>query len=114
MVTEIQTLEEFQNIISTSTELIVIDFYALWCGPCMKFNPTYELLATKYPFIKFYKINYTNENLKDVIKICQVEVLPTFCFFQNGQYLKKMIGADQVMIEKTMDLIHNNFMMRDD
>lgn len=96
---EINTLAEFQSVISGTENLIVIDYYALWCGPCMRFNPTYELLAKKYPNVTFCKINFDNEQLKDVIKVCMIEMLPTFCFFKKGEYLKKIVGADQTVIE---------------
>ena len=100
MVIEIKTLVEFQSIITGTTGLIIIDFYSLSCAPCMRFNPTYDMLSNKYPDIIFCKINISNEQLQDVSKICLIEMLPTFCFFKKGEYLKKIVGADQTVIEK--------------
>lgn len=100
MVIEIETLKQFQDIINIENTLIVIDFYAIWCGPCMKFHPVYESLATTYPDVQFYKINFDNKDLSDIYDACVVTQLPTFCFFKNGNYIKKQIGANIVTMNK--------------
>jgi len=101
MVVEIKTVEEFKNIHKQNPNtLIIIDYYAIWCGPCMRFNPTLEMLAQKYDNVRFYKINSDTEETKEICKACDVTQLPTFCFFKNGEYIKKLIGADQVKIEE--------------
>ena len=96
---EIKSTKEFVSAIS-SAELVVIDFYAKWCGPCMRIAPQFEELGEKYKNVSFFKINTDIAGISDVCNICSIESLPTFCFFRDGKCIEKILGANISEIEK--------------
>lgn len=75
-----------------SPELVMVDFWAVWCGPCQMVAPIIEELATDYAGkIRVRKLN-TDEN-PEVSGRFQVMSIPTILFFQNGQVVEKIVGA---------------------
>src|SRR5947209_3370725 len=54
------TKDNFDEIVNDNA-LIVIDFWAHWCGPCISFSPIFEQVATKYPNIVFAKVDIDKE-----------------------------------------------------
>jgi thioredoxin 1 len=55
MATRTITTENFEETV-TSNDIVLIDFWAAWCGPCRSFAPTYEKVAEQYPEIVFAKV----------------------------------------------------------
>lgn len=90
MVQEINT-ESFDKEVISHNGVIVVDFFANWCGPCRKLGPILEEveqeLASK---VKFAKIN-TDDNL-EMAKKYQVSGLPTLMVFKNGEAVERMVG----------------------
>ena len=75
-----------------SPELVMVDFWAVWCGPCQMVAPIMEELATEYAGkVRVRKLN-TDEN-PEVSGRFQVMSIPTILFFQNGQLVEKIVGA---------------------
>jgi len=100
MLIEIKTLAELKELFK-SDKFIVVDFYAEWCGPCLRAMPKVAALSEKYPNVGFYKINYDTPELKIAIKeVFKVTSLPTFCFFKNTKYISRVEGADEQVIEE--------------
>lgn len=100
MVKEITSVSDFTEAIGgNNTGLVVIDFYADWCGPCKKMAPEFQKLEEKYINAKFYKLNVDLESVSEVVKVCQISSLPTFCFFNKGNYVTSMVGADHTVLE---------------
>lgn len=54
------TQANFDEVIEKN-EIVVVDFWASWCGPCKAFAPTFEQAAKDYPDITFGKVNTENE-----------------------------------------------------
>lgn len=103
MVHEIKTLEDFTASISNKdTSLVVVDFFADWCGPCKMIAPKFAKLAEKYPNISCCKVNSDNEDMQEACKACNISSLPTFCFFRGGKYIAKMSGSNAENLEKLM------------
>lgn len=101
MVQEIKNLEDFTTAVGNEdTGLVVIDFYADWCGPCKMIAPVYAKLGDKYPNVGFYKINSDRESTNKISAACEVNSLPTFCFFKGGKYLTKTMGANEAKINE--------------
>ncbi len=72
--------------------LVMVDFWAVWCGPCQMVAPIVDELATEYAGkLKVMKLN-TDEN-PEVAGRYQVMSIPTIVFFKNGQPVEKLIGA---------------------
>jgi thioredoxin 1 len=75
-----------------SAELVMVDFWAVWCGPCQMVAPIVEELAKEYAGkLKVRKLN-TDEN-PEVAGRYQVMSIPTILFFRNGQVVEKLVGA---------------------
>jgi thioredoxin 1 len=72
--------------------LVLVDFWAVWCGPCQMVAPIIEELATEYADrVKVMKLN-TDENPEIAGKF-QVMSIPTILIFKNGQPVERLVGA---------------------
>jgi thioredoxin 1 len=95
-----------QEIIN-SGEMVVIDFWAPWCGPCKMVGPIVEKLAENYSdTVKIGKLNIDDNN--DLATAYGVRNIPTILFFKNGQVVDKQVGATQEakLDEKIQNLIN--------
>ncbi|XP_078070167.1 thioredoxin-like [Mustelus asterias] len=80
-------------------KLVVIDFFATWCGPCEAIAPKFEDLAKKYTNVLFYKVDV--DETGEVAEKCDVSAMPTFLFFKNGKKVDDgVIGADSNKLEE--------------
>ncbi len=78
--------------VTKAPELVMVDFWAVWCGPCQMVAPIVEELAQEYAGkLKVLKLN-TDEN-PEVAGRYQIMSIPTILFFKNGQPVERMIGA---------------------
>lgn len=103
MVNEINSTDEFTTAIGDSTTgLVVIDFWAKWCGPCVRIAPFFSQLSSKYSTAAFYKVNVDLQSVSEVVSKCEINAMPTFCFFVKGNLVDTVCGADPVELEKTV------------
>ena len=73
-------------------ELVMVDFWAVWCGPCQMVAPIVDELAREYDGkLKVRKLN-TDEN-PEIAGRYQVMSIPTILFFKNGQAVERLVGA---------------------
>jgi len=82
--------KEFEKFVSE--DLVVIDFFADWCMPCLIMAPVFEEMSEKYKGkIKFGKINVDdNQELSAKFKVLSI---PTTIFFKKGKEIGRFIGA---------------------
>jgi thioredoxin len=72
--------------------LVLVDFWAVWCGPCQMVAPIVDELATEYNGkLKVMKLN-TDEN-PDIAGRYGIMSIPTLLFFKGGQPVEKVVGA---------------------
>lgn len=72
--------------------IVMVDFWAVWCGPCRMIAPTIEELAKEYAGkIKVGKLN-TDENA-DIASKFKIMGIPTIIFFKDGQKVDQIVGA---------------------
>ena len=72
--------------------LVMVDFWAVWCGPCRMIAPAIEELAKEYAGqVKVGKLN-TDEN-PDVASKYKIMGIPTVMFFKDGQKVDQVVGA---------------------
>ena len=70
--------------------IILVDFYADWCGPCKMLAPLLEEIAGEYSYLDIYKINVDEEN--ELAKEFGIMNIPTLLFMRKGTVLKKVVG----------------------
>jgi len=70
--------------------LVLVDFYADWCGPCRMLAPVIEEVANELPNVKIIKINV--DEREDVARTYGVMSIPTVILFENGEIKKKQVG----------------------
>ena len=73
-----------------SGNVTVIDFWATWCGPCIKLGPIVEELAEKYPDITIGKLNIDDND--EIASENRVRNIPTVLFFKDGQLKERSVG----------------------
>ena len=78
----ILTNQNFEQEVINSKGPVLVDFWATWCGPCMRISPVLEKIAQD-GIIKVGKVN-VDEQMQLAIKY-RVEVIPTLLFFKDGQ-----------------------------
>ena len=92
----IETTDHFYKImLESNKKLLIIDFYATWCGPCKKIAPLLKEWQTKMePKIKIVKINVENDALAKIITEYGIRAMPTFVFFKNMKPVATIKGAN--------------------
>ena len=73
---------------------VVIDFWATWCGPCIKLGPVVEELAEKYPDVVIGKLNIDDND--EIASANRVRNIPTVLFFNNGELQERSVGLVQL------------------
>lgn len=69
---------------------VVIDFWATWCGPCIKLGPVVEELAEKYPDVTIGKLNIDDND--EIASENRVRNIPTVLFFKDGELKERSVG----------------------
>ena len=84
------TKNDFDQAVNAGDDLVVVDFFATWCGPCKMLAPAVERAADKHPEIHFYKVDIDEE--PDLTSRFQIMSVPTLLYMRRGQVVSKSIG----------------------
>ena len=74
------TKENFSATIEKN-EVVVVDFWAPWCGPCRMFAPTFEAVSEQYPNVVFAKLN--TEDQQELAASFNIRSIPTLMVFRE-------------------------------
>lgn len=84
--------KRWEQEVLKAPELVMVDFWAVWCGPCQMIAPAIEELAGEYAGkLKVLKLN-TDEN-QEIASRYQIMGIPTLMFFREGKAVDKVVGA---------------------
>jgi thioredoxin len=84
------TKDNFEEVV-TGNDMVIIDFWAPWCGPCRGFAPVFEAASEKYPDIVFAKINSDEE--QELAGHFGIRSIPTLMIFREKVILYSEAGA---------------------
>ena len=84
------TSENF-NQEMTNNDLLLVDFWAEWCGPCKSMHPIFTRMAKKYKSVRFARVNV--DNAQDIATKYGIQSIPTFIMFKKGEIANTMVGA---------------------
>lgn len=84
-------MESFNDVIS-SGQLVLVDFYATWCGPCKAMHPVLQELKQRLgDQIRILKIDV--DRYQNTAAQYRIQSVPTLMLFRNGQILWRQSGA---------------------
>ena len=84
------TKDSYHNEVMETEKVVVIDFWATWCGPCKMMAPVVEEVAKDYPDVKVCKVNVDEEpELSNAFKIVSI---PTIVVIKNGEIIDSVVG----------------------
>ncbi len=82
----------FDEEVNGAVELVVVDFWAEWCGPCKLISPVLEELASEHPdTLRVTKLNVDDN--PDIARRFEIMSIPTLMLFKDGVAKKRLIGA---------------------
>ena len=84
------TKDNFEQTV-LNNDIVIVDFWAPWCGPCKSFAPTYEAVSEKYPGVVFAKVNTEEE--QDLAGYFQIRSIPTLMVFREQIIIFSQAGA---------------------
>ena len=87
MIKHLENANEFEK--EVQGEVVLVDFFADWCGPCQMLAPVLEELD-KEGGTKIIKINV--DDIPELARQFRVMSIPTVMLFKNGQFVKKQLG----------------------
>ena len=90
MATVTLTQENFEQTVSAG-DIVLVDFWATWCGPCRQFGPIFEEVSEKFTDVVFGKID--TDDQQQLAMAAQITSIPTLMAFRDGIAVFRQSGA---------------------
>lgn len=81
-------IKELFTIAKSENKFVLIDFYADWCGPCLKLSPFVNKWSDKYENVIFSKVNVDLEDLQDYINKYSITSIPRVLIFDKNENIQ--------------------------
>ena len=102
---KVQTLTDgnFDQSVIKASQLVLVDFWAEWCGPCRRLAPTVDELATDYDGrVVVGKLNVDDN--PNVATRYSIRGIPTLLLFKGGEIVEQVVGlADKSALKRLID-----------
>ena len=90
MATQDLTEQDFNDTVS-GNDIVLVDFWASWCGPCRAFAPTFTKASEQHPDIVFGKVD--TEAQEQLAAAAEIRAIPTLMAFKKGHLVFNKAGA---------------------
>jgi thioredoxin reductase (NADPH) len=90
MATRDLTTDDFNGTIADN-DIVLVDFWASWCGPCRAFAPTFTKSSEQHPDIVFGKVD--TEAQEELAAAAEIRAIPTLMAFKKGHLVFNQAGA---------------------
>ncbi|TKA64049.1 Thioredoxin [Cryomyces minteri] len=88
---------DFDAAMKEKGTLMVVDFFATWCGPCKVIAPQVVKFSDTYTDARFYKLDV--DEVPDVAQELGIRAMPTFMLFRDGEKVAEVVGANPKALE---------------
>jgi thioredoxin 1 len=88
----LDTKEQFDELLHNVNNLLIVDFYAVWCGPCKRIAPDLEKISNTNTKVTIVKVDVDNND--SISKEYNIKSMPTFLFFKKGKKVGEVVGAN--------------------
>merc|ERR1712170_344519 len=100
----VKYLEDFNSeLASAGGKLVVVDFFATWCGPCKMIAPHLEEMDKTMDDVVFLKVDV--DECEDIAQEYKINAMPTFIFIKNKSKVADLTGAN---VEKLKEIVASN------
>lgn len=96
-----ETKEDLDQRI-TAKGIVLVDFYAQWCGPCRAIAPKLEDMAKLYEEEGLSILKVDIDQVTAAVADYSVQMMPTFVFFKEGTEVARVVGADLNKLRRTL------------
>ncbi|MEE2060021.1 thioredoxin [Rhodococcus artemisiae] len=90
MATQALTQQNFDEVV-TNNDIVLVDFWADWCGPCKQFAPTFESSSEQHPDVVHAKVDTEAE--QSIAAAANIRSIPTIMAFREGILVYNQAGA---------------------
>ncbi|XP_050385105.1 thioredoxin H9-like [Argentina anserina] len=96
----IRTMDRWEAMLSDAIKedkLVVANFGASWCNPCISIAPAYAELAANHPSILFLTLDV--DDLAELSTSWEIKATPTFVFLKNGRQIDTLVGGNKPALQ---------------
>ncbi|MBQ2373908.1 MAG: thioredoxin fold domain-containing protein [Alistipes sp.] len=88
------TLDDFKSIISVGDRFVLVDFFAVWCGPCKVMHPVMDAVEAQMgATLDVIRLDVDNFENHDVVSQFRINAVPTFILFYEGRQVWRRSGV---------------------